>query len=369
MEPGGAEGEWMISIRQSLEELDQQEKRQQLLRERQRADSERERAILERDARVLNCYAAAIRSIREYTVEVDPALIDKFRSRMAEFEVDLERASRLEHYQALQSSLRGELRQYRDRGQVLVARLRNEVTEAASAMQALTEAVSAHGAGYQAELTQELGKLGAAAALDDPRAVRATVRASTAAIEQSFAQMQRSNETVIARLQEEIRGLHKTMETERRIQGTDPSTGASNRRRVAERIDDLLRRDESFGLLLIAVLNWKRVVQEHSPEAAAASLKALAARLTEKFGAEGLVGRWSDDVLAVIVETDPAIAATMTAGVDAEFSGGAGAGSAASQPQPPAALQIRSALIGRARGSGAADFYPKIGQQVSALTR
>ena len=60
----------MISIRQSIEELDQQEKRQQLLLERQRAESERARAILEL------FYATGIRCAELVGLDVDQVDMD-----------------------------------------------------------------------------------------------------------------------------------------------------------------------------------------------------------------------------------------------------------------------------------------------------
>jgi GGDEF domain-containing protein len=344
-------GDGVISIRHSLDELEQRE--------------ERERLLLERQGLVLNCYASAIQSIRQYALEIDPDLAAKFRERLKELEGDLERASRPQDYQALESSLNGELRQYRDRGQALVIRLRSEVADAAATMQALTDAVEAHGAGYETELRQELETLEAAAAMDHLPTVQSTIRKTTAAIQGSFEQMQRSNQLVIAQLQDEIRGLHKAIETERRAQYIDGATGVWNRRKLAERMDDLLKRDESFALLLIAVANWRDVERRHSQAAADRILKSLVTRLVEKFGAEGMVGRWNDDMLAVIVETDPVAAATLAEGTDQELGSGY---SASSEDQLPGlALKIRSALIGRPRGTHAADFYPKIGQQVSIL--
>jgi GGDEF domain-containing protein len=343
----------MTSIRHSLDELDQRD--------------ERERSLLEREGLVRNGYATAIQSIREYALEIDRDLAAKFRARLTELIGDLERASRTQDYQALQSSLRGEMRQYHDLGQALVVRLRSEVADAAATMQSLTDAVSAHGAGYQTELDQQLQTLEAAAAIDDLPTVQSTIRKATAAIQRSFEQMQRSNQLVLAQLQDEIRGLHKAIETERRAQYIDRATGVWNRCKLVERMDDLLKRDESFALLLVAVANRKRLVQEHSREAADQVLQSLVARLTGKFGAEGMVGRWNDNLLAVIVETDPAVAATMAEGTDQELTKADSAGNAGQPGEPGPMLKIRSALIGRARGTPAADFYPKIGQQVSIL--
>jgi GGDEF domain-containing protein len=171
---------------------------------------------------------------------------------------------------------------------------------------------------------------------------------------------------VIAQLQDEIRSLHQTMENERRATQTDAPSGAWNQRKLAERFDQLLKLDESFAVLLLAIVNWRQAGQEHSPHGADACLKALVTHLKANFSAEGMVGRWSDNVLAVIVETDPAAAAEAVSGVIQELA--AGYPRTEFDRATGLTLHIKSALVGRKRGTNAAQFYPQLGQHVAALT-
>jgi GGDEF domain-containing protein len=114
------------------------------------------------------------------------------------------------------------------------------------------------------------------------------------------------------------------------------------------------------------VINWEQTIREYGQAAADESLKSLLTRLRGKCASDGMVGRWSADVLAMIVETDPRAAAALTSGTDAEFSG-----HSRSDPGEAliAGLEVRSALIGRARGIKPTDFYPQIGKQISALSQ
>jgi GGDEF domain-containing protein len=334
----------MISIRHSLDEIEQREERERLLRE---------------------CYTAAIQSMREYAIEIDPGAAARFRQRMEQIEQDLAAALSAEEHKALQSSFRGELRQYRDHCREMLTRLRNEVSASAVAIQTLTESVSANGAGYEEELNREVAHLEQAATMDDLNSIRATINTSAAAIQRSFEQMRQRNHAAVAQLQDEIQSLHRTMESERRTLYTDAVSGAWNQRKLAERFDQLLKLDESFAVLLLAIVNWRPMAREHSPQAADACLKALVAHLQAKFGADGMVGRWSDDVLAVIIETDPVAAAEPAAIVTQELSAGF----------PPAApdrtgpiLHITSCIVGRERRANASEFYPQLGQRVAVLT-
>jgi GGDEF domain-containing protein len=335
----------MISIRQSLHEAEQREEWERPLRD---------------------CYASAIQSTHEFAVEIEGDSAARFRQRVAQIEQDLAAAQGAEELKALQSAFRGELRQYHDRCQGLVKRPRNEVSAASLAMQTLTESVSANGAGYEAELNREVSRLEAAAVLDDLTHIRKTIQTSAAAIQHSFEQMQRSNQSVMAQLQDEIRSLHKAMEDERRALHTDAASGAWNQRKLAERIDQLLKLDESFAVLLLAIVNWRPAVREHTSRAAEACLKALVAHLQTEFEADGLVGRWSDDVFAVIIETDPTAAAEPAAIVTQELAAGFPAAGQEAGTGP--VLRMRSCIVGRERQANAAEFYPQLGQRVAALT-
>jgi GGDEF domain-containing protein len=338
----------MISIRQSLDEIEQREERERLLR---------------------GCFATAIQSTREYAVEIEPDAAARFRQRMGDLERELAAAAGDEDFKSVQSSFRGELRQYRDRCKELVTRLRNEVSSAAQAIETLTASVSANGAGYESELNREVVRLEKAAALEDLTSIRTTINTSAAAIQLSFEQMQQCNQVAMAQLQDEIRSLHKTMETERRTLQTDAASGAWNQRKLAERFDQLLKLDESFGVLLLVTVNWRRVIREHFPQAADACLKGLVTHLQSKFGSEGLVGRWSDDVVAVIVETEPSVAEAAVAGVILELSAGFPLTAQAEFDQRTGPiLHVKSDLVGRERSANAAEFYPQLGQRVAALT-
>jgi len=334
----------MISIGQSIREIEQREHQERVFR---------------------GCYASAIESVREYAVEIEPDLAALFRQHMAALERDLEAARLADDYQALQSSFRGELRDYRDRCREMVTRLRTEVSSAAMAIQTLTQSVSTNGAGYEADLHREVTRLEEAALLNDLGSIRTAINTSAAAIQQSFEQLQQRNRMVMAQLQDEIRSLHKAMENERRTLHTDPASGAWNQRKLAERFDQLLKLDESFGVLLLAVVNWRRVSREYSSQAAAACLKQLVTQLQSKFGADGVVGRWSEDVLAVIVETDPAAAAEAVRGVIEELADGY---PPESERQAGLVLRIKAVVVGRKCGANAAEFYPRLGQHVAVLT-
>ena len=114
----------MISLRKAATELERLEELQQTL---------------------AKCYALAIKSSAEYAVELDPHSTEYFRQRLQLLDAQCSQASAPEHYNAVQASLRGELRNYRDQAREQMTRMRKDLQNAAAAMKVFAESVSNSG--------------------------------------------------------------------------------------------------------------------------------------------------------------------------------------------------------------------------------
>src|ERR1700730_15276594 len=128
----------MISLRKAATELEPLEGLQQTL---------------------AKCYALAIRSSAEYAVELDPRSTEYFRQRLQLLDAQCSHASAPEHYHAVQASLRGELRNYRDQAREQLARMRKDLQNAAAAMKVFAESVSSTGNDCELQLRQEVKQL------------------------------------------------------------------------------------------------------------------------------------------------------------------------------------------------------------------
>src|SRR5579872_2533761 len=141
----------MISVRKAATELERLEDLQQTL---------------------AKCYALAIKSSSEYAVELDPHSTEYFRQRLQLLDAQCGQASAPEHYNAVQASLRGELRNYRDQAREQISRMRKDLQNAAAAMKIFAETVSTTGDDCEGQLRLEVGRLEALAASDDIEEIR-----------------------------------------------------------------------------------------------------------------------------------------------------------------------------------------------------
>jgi GGDEF domain-containing protein len=265
-------------------------------------------------------YAMAIRSAAEYVVELDAAQAKEFRQHLGTLQQAAETALQVEDFRAIESSFRGELRDYRDRSQDWLARMRSEMQGTAQALQSLADGLSSNGTGYEQQLNADLQALRGAADSHNLAQIRATIKSAVASIALSLDQMQRANRLTAAQLHDEIRLLHREMDNERKALFTDPVSGAWNHEKMAGRIEELLDRGEAFCVVIAWLNNFKRAKGKASQPVVEGALKALVKRAHGILGRDAMLGRWAEDEFIVIVEAVAARAIAMSTELSQQLS-------------------------------------------------
>lgn len=289
----------MISIRKSLSELERAEQLRQL---------------------AAAGYANAIRAAAEYAVELDPAQAAELRQNLEKIREQLQNATRPEDYQAVQANLRGELRLYRDRSTEWLDRLQRDLQSSAIAMEILADGMNANGVDHGKRLETELHAMASVEHSNDLDHVKKVVRQAAENISESWEQLRRANQLVIAQLQDEIRSLHLEIDNERRALYSDPASGAWNRQKANGRIEDNLNRDDGFCLVVARVGNLKRLEASYSAVVISGALKALVKRILGIVGKDAMIARWSEEQFAIFLEFDQAHATSLAAEIATDLS-------------------------------------------------
>lgn len=296
----------MISIRKSvsdLDRLDELEKREDIA------------------TALLDCYALAIDSAAHYVVEVEPGLAVEFRQNLKRIEEQTRTAVSANQLRAVQSSFRGELREYHDKSGGHLKKMRKEIENATAAMQVFAEAVASNGEDHEQEVSTQLRALESISTSTSIDEIRGGVRAAVSGVESSVLQMQRGNQLVVAQLQDEIRVLHQQIELERKALYTDSASGAWNRQKIDTHLDNLLRQNSPFCLLLVWVRNLKRLESQYSRNVVESTLKALISRFAAIAGEDGVIGRWSADQFVAVLDMPAGRAIALSAEASAKLSG------------------------------------------------
>lgn len=332
----------MISLRKSAEELD-------------------------RLKVVSDCYELALRSVAQYAIEIDPRDLAEFRAHLQSIEESWQRAESADALHHVQACFRGELRDYRDRAQDQVSRLRSEMEAAATALSGFAKSISCNGAEHEDRLKHEIAVLNRLADYGSMDEVRRGIHAATAAIASSMEQIRRDNQMVIAQLKDEIRLLHREVEAGRRALLTDRSSGAWTREKMDEQISELLRQNQAFCLLLARVLNLRRLESRHSRTLVEGALKALIRRFQTLLGSDALVGRWSSSDFGAITDPRNGGAIALTREVTRKLSGNYVVQENGVSHE--VVLEVTAVSIDQDAGAGGAAFAKKLEQLSAALKR
>jgi GGDEF domain-containing protein len=341
----------LISIRKSVEDLS-------------RLDEIEKRETLSRT--ILDCYTLAIHSAAHYAVEVDAALAVEFREHLKKLEDQSREAASSDQLRSMQSSFRGELREYRDKSAAYLRKMRKEVEDATAAMTIFAETVAFNGQNHEQEVNCQLQGLESTAQCHNIEEIRGGIGTAVVGIQSSVEQIQRSNQLVIAQLQDEIRVLHLQFEQERKALFMDRPSGAWNRQKIDIHLDNLLRQNQPFCLLLVWVRNLKRVENQHSRTVIEGALKALVSRFATITGDDAVIGRWTEDQFVAVLDVPPGRAIPLSAEATRKLSGGyAIQENGLSQN---IALQASAGVIDRNPGADAATFHQKLAQLAGAMS-
>ena len=334
----------MISLRQIANDLDRME--------------ELQRATVE-------SYAHSIGATRQFAIVADRSEAEAFKERLSALEKQLLGHPSPEVSKQVETALRAELQQYQEKAQQRINQLHQDVGAAAVAMKAFAESFSSNSEDHEKQLQGELKNLKILTRSEDLREIKGGIQNSTCAIESSYEQLRKSNQLVIAALQDEIRLLHKAIETEKKAVLTDKQSGAWNRHRVEGRIDELIKRNETFSILLIRIRNLGRLTERFSGPMVDAALKMMVSNFQQMFGKDVMVGRWSHDDFVAILSLLPSDAIALCREVNRKLSGDY------SVPElgivHTIALQVTSGVVDRRIGDDLARFQKSIEKSADGL--
>jgi GGDEF domain-containing protein len=312
-------------------------------------------------------YAAAISAAAQYAVETDPEQAQEFRQHLQALAKLLQSPGTPEELQTIKVSLRGEFRDYQHVVHARLARLHQDVKAAAAAMQNFAEGMVSGGADHEKQLDEELQRLEIVAKSDDLGKIRGGIRAATGNIASSVERLRRGNQLIIAQLQDEIRILHQEVQAERRAQYTDRASGAWNRQKITERVEELFRQNEPFCFLVVRIHNLKQLDGKYSRNVIEGTLKAFLMRFHQILGEDAMIGRWSTEEFVGILEITPPEVVAVSSEIARKLSGNYSVQE--NGLSQTVGLQIMTGIIERREGVISDSFYRKVEQLGDTLAQ
>jgi GGDEF domain-containing protein len=254
------------------------------------------------------CYILALHATGEFAVDFEPGATGEFQEQLRLLEARATAEPTQQVLRSVHASFRGELRAYQQKGRAHLARMRDDLDGAAQAMSTFAGAFVSNGQDAQQRVAGEMSNLQKVADVGDLGRIRVGVRTAAREIARSYEELNRANALIVAELQHEIRLLHREILTERRIAWTDLESGAWIKRKMDERLDEMLRAAEPFCVIVVLVTNLKRLEAQCGPSVVQAGLQALVKRFYGILGEDGMVVRLAPDQFACVIESDSATA-------------------------------------------------------------
>jgi GGDEF domain-containing protein len=310
------------------------------------------------------CYALALRSAADYALDFDPPATQEFQRHVRALEERVSAESTPEGLRSLQASFRGELREFREKGRVYMGRLRDDLEGTAEAMQTFASSFAANGQDVQQRVRGEMSDLVKVADIGDLDKIRKSVRAATKEVARSYEEFNKANALVVAQLQHEIRLLHREMETERRVAWTDAASGAWTKRKIDDRLDELMKTPEAFCVIVILVTNLKRLETQCGTKLVNTALQALIKRFYGILGKDSLVARLSGDQFGAVLEVDSSAAQIIAREVGERLSSRYAVENNGITQNIE--LRVTCGIVGHAREGDSSEFRRKL-QQMTGL--
>jgi GGDEF domain-containing protein len=253
----------MVSIRESITELEQ--------------------CRQARDVAV-ECYLAAIRNAAHYAIELEPEITEPHRQLLNKLAGEAARAG-VPALPESRATLRGLLRDYRDRAAQYLRNLREELTSTARSLQEILNTLSEIDGEQDSRMRTAVARL---RQFSDPGVLSAATT-----IEDSLEHLRKQHQLIVSQFLVEIRMLHKRIDSLERSASIDGLSKLLNRREIEERIRILA--ESGFGLLLIKVSGFHAAEMKFSETVAAELAGAFIRRLRNSLPANAVIARWNEE--------------------------------------------------------------------------
>jgi GGDEF domain-containing protein len=246
---------------------------------------------------LLESYRMAIRDMAQYAVELDPVATSLYRNYLQELANSITGASE-ESLLESRSAVRGLLREYRDNAARHLGQLRQELSDAAAALEQIPQALSQTDGDHELQLRKAIAQLRGIPIPPD-EASGDMVLAVASAIESNLEQARNQQKLTVSQLLIEIRLLHQRIDVLESAASVDRITQLLKREEMEERIKALPTSETTVlllkaGGLVEAETQFNRAVMYELTGA-------FTKRLRNCLPPETVIGRWSAEGFVAIL--------------------------------------------------------------------
>lgn len=269
-------------------------------------------------AAVLDCYVLAIKNIAHYAVELDDELTEPHRKYLKTLATEVATGAP-EAVSDSRASLRGLLREYRDRAAQYLCNLRDELAGTARTLEEILDSLGQADGDHEKNLRTALGKLRQVAASPGDAALGAVISTTADSIEKSLEEVRKQHLLTTSQFLVEIRMLHKRIDALEAAASINESTRFATREELAERIRATPA--GQYCLLLVGARGLRRAEVQFGKEVGEALGAAFAKRLRNSLPTSAVIARWGHEEFVAMITANKAEALASAKWINEHLSG------------------------------------------------
>jgi GGDEF domain-containing protein len=249
----------------------------------------------------LDCYLMAIKNVAHYTIELDDEITAPHRQYLTAL-ANTVASAQPEALAESRATLRGLLREYRDKAAHYLGALREELAGTARALQEILNSLAQSDSDHEVRLRTALSRLRAVSNSPDGSAVRAAIQSAADNIEQSLEQIRQQHQLTVSQFLVEIRMLHKRIDLLETAAALDDLTKLFKRDEIERQI--CAGSGEKLCLLLVSVSGFQQAERQFNRDVALELAAAFSKRLRNSLPPSAAIGRWSEDGFVAILSVE-----------------------------------------------------------------
>jgi len=180
----------------------------------------------------------------------------------------------------------------------------NEVKEILTMVAQAASQVGDRDQRYAKQFGNLTERLQATAKLNDLTAIRQSLAASVAELQNCVTKMAKDGQDSVAGLRAQMSVYEARLDEVERIASQDPLTGLMNRRKLELQLALLATRNRPFSIIYIDLTGFKYINDTLGHQAGDDLLKQFAGELRTAFRTTDMVGRWGGDEFIVLLDAD-----------------------------------------------------------------
>lgn len=255
--------------------------------------------------------------------------------------------------------LQVELRTYREGAEKKVDQLRRELASTADAMAEYVTRFAGQDQSQEKALLADLERLATLRKMTNLQQIQAGLDIVRLSIAGTVEQIKAQNHVIISQLRDEIRTLHKRLDSPERREARAGSI--VNRAPFERRIRVKVSANEIFSLYLVRITNWKDIIGSVDQDEAQTMVNQVAEKLAEILGPDTFTGRWYDGYFAAIIGLDKRAAMEGSSDLAQQIAGIYQMG------RVPVAIRVRVAVVDYIAGQDAEQTLKRVDRLIKAF--